>query len=166
KIDGANVAIWRERGRLEAMGRGGVGAMDRGRQIGRLRAWLGERHDRLISALAPGEVLYGEWLYRRHHIQYTHAPSLLVILDLWIEGTGFAPIDRRDARATACGLPVPPTLFEGTLGGLSKLRSLHAKARWADEPAEGLVVRAQGGERLLAKVIAPSAGLLRGTPPR
>ena len=36
---------------------------------------------------------------------------------------------------------------------------------WADEPAEGLVVRAQGAERLLAKVIAPSAGPLTRKPP-
>ena len=45
KLDGANVVVWLEDERIECALRSGVGAQDRGKQLGPLRAWLAERTD-------------------------------------------------------------------------------------------------------------------------
>lgn len=67
KLDGANVSLW-----LDPMtgpqvaSRGGPDAMDRAGQLGRLRAWAGERLDAVAELLADGWAAYGEWLWLRH----------------------------------------------------------------------------------------------------
>jgi hypothetical protein len=86
KLDGSNVRLYRGLGgKIAAEGRAGPDALDRGRQLGRLRAWVGERTTAL-ELLSDGECLFGEWLYRRHAVKYDHLPDLLVVFDLYVRG--------------------------------------------------------------------------------
>jgi hypothetical protein len=54
KLDGANVTLWSEEGRIQVASRAGAGAMDRGGQLGRLRAWVAEREGSLGPLVADG----------------------------------------------------------------------------------------------------------------
>jgi hypothetical protein len=62
KLDGANVSLWFDEGRLRVATRGGADAMDRAGQLGRLRAWGAERHGSLVELLEGDVAAYGEWL--------------------------------------------------------------------------------------------------------
>ena len=155
KLDGANVSLWLENGRLQVASRGGVGAMDRGRQLGRLRAWGAERADALSSVLADGSAMYAEWLWVAHGTRYDLLPDWLIVLDLWHPSTGFVPADARDERSRAHGLNVPPRLFEGTLRTEVALTRLFGTSSFATTTRrEGLVLRREDGAR--CKVVDPT----------
>lgn len=141
KLDGANVSLWLEEGQIQVATRGGVGAMDRAGQLGRLRAWVAESSDRLTSLLAGGWSTYGEWLWLRHGIAYDRLPDFLVVLDLWHPDAGMASVSERDARLSAAGLLMPPVRHSGVLRDLPALLSLLGPSAYADTRAEGLVVR-------------------------
>ncbi len=141
KLDGANVSLWLDEQQVRVASRGGVGAMDRARQLGRLRAWAAERSDRLAALLADGWSAYGEWLWLRHGIPYNRLPDFLVLLDLWHPDAGMAPVDERDARLKAAGLATPPVRYSRVLRDLPAMLALLGPSAYADTRAEGLVVR-------------------------
>lgn len=139
KVDGANVMCWVEDGVVRSSGRSGPDGGDRAGQFGALRAWMAEHSDRLRAVLAPGDVLYGEWLMLTHTLAYTALPELFVALDLVRAGVPVAHGERREVL-TAAGFTVPP-LVGRRLWNLDALEAATARTAWGDGPAEGVVVR-------------------------
>lgn len=154
KLDGANVAIWLDNGQARVMSRGGPDAMDRARQLGRLRAWIGE-HEHAVRALCAGDtVIYGEWLWLRHGVPYDRLPDWLVVLDLWQPDTGFRSTAERDVAAHVSGFTTPPVVVrDAILHSLSDAEQLIPGAAWGPSRAEGIVLRRPDGHR--AKVVHP-----------
>ena len=170
KLDGANVVVWLDDRRVECALRSGVGAQDRGRQLGPLKAWLGERADRLRDLL-DGRALYAEWLLVAHGIRYDALPAYLVGLDLWSPRSGFAAPDARNELLNRASLVAPPELHRGTIGGINPLEGLLGASRAGSEPMEGVVVRPlDGREPRIAKFLragfspATDAAWRRGRP--
>jgi hypothetical protein len=172
KLDGANVCLWSPDGRtIEVAGRGGAGAMDRARQLGRLRAWVAERLPALLPGMDRGAV-YGEWLLLSHGISYRRLPSLLVGLDV-LAADGWLRLSDRDSHLWSMGLPAPPVLFEGKIRDQHQLRSLLDQPSRLGAPVlEGVILRSAeaSADRFVAKVVrrehrAPSdAEWRRGRP--
>ncbi len=148
KIDGANVSIWcDEHNLMRVATRGRSDAMDRARQLGRLRAWTAAQ-PLLPALLQDGWVLYGEWMWLTHGISYDALPDWLICLDLWHSEMGFAPLAERNQRCREAGLALPPTLFEGVPQTRERLQQLLGRSRFSSTaPAEGLVLRGRSGER-------------------
>lgn len=170
KLDGANVVVWLDDGRVECALRSGVGAQDRGRQLGPLRAWLAERADRLRELL-DGRALYAEWLLVAHGVRYDALPAYLVGLDLWSPASGFAAPGARNELLNQSGLVAPPELHRGSIEGIDPLEKLLGASRAGSEPMEGVVVRPlDSGEPRIAKLLradfspATDAAWRRGRP--
>ena len=141
KLDGASVALWLDTaGAVRAVGRSGLGGQDRGQQLGRLRAWVGERHDALGSLLADGAVLYGEWLWKRHSVRYDRLPDWFIGFDLLLSDR-FLGVAERDERLRLAAVQAPPSLFRGTLGHAEKLDALAESSRVGRNAAEGTILR-------------------------
>jgi hypothetical protein len=156
KLDGANVALWLRQGELEVGLRSGADGLDRGRQLGPLRAWAAQWSDHLRTLLFGGVVLYAEWLYLRHTVAYNRLPSYLVGLDLYEAGAGFLAPAERNRRLAEASVARPPELFRGGSATLAELRRLDDCSRFGDQPMEGLVVRSlDGAEPRLAKLLRP-----------
>lgn len=156
KLDGANVMLWLdEHGVVQVATRGGPGAIDRAGQLGPLKAWAAERQGPLTGLLRDGRTLYGEWLWLRHGVAYDALPDLLVGIDIR-EGNGrFLPVDERDDELVTAGVIGPPVLTTGPLETVQEVDALLGRSRFAAEaPAEGLILRAPGEERLVAKRVA------------
>lgn len=153
KLDGANVAIWWDDGRPSVASRGGPDAMDRARQLGPLRAWVGQSVERVESVCADGWVLYGEWLWLRHTVFYDELPEPLIALDLYHPDDGFVDHVSRRGRLVAAALTPPPLLFEGVLGGRDGIVELMGPSRFGHEPMEGVVLRR--GRHGRCKVVRP-----------
>lgn len=141
KLDGANGMLWMQEHRVSAAGRGGQGGLDRGRQMGRLRAWAAERDAALRALLHGGRVLYGEWLWRPHTVHYDRLPDLFIAFDVWSEDRGFLHVEERDAALVGHGLFGPPKLFRGVLNDRQTVESLFGPSRVGSEPMEGVVLR-------------------------
>jgi len=153
KLDGANVAVWLNgAGIPQAATRGGPGALDRGNQLGPLRGWVAAHGDELRALLAPGDVLYGEWLWWRHAAAYDALPDWLVGIDLADSAGGFAGVDERNRRLAGVSVPAPPPLGHGRFRGRSELEKCLRRSRFGPDPAEGLIVRSLAGRRV-AKVV-------------
>ena len=146
KLDGANVVLWLVEGVVKCALRSGAAGMDRARQLGPLRAWIGEHHDRLVEVLAGVRAVYTEWLLLTHTVHYDRLSDYVVVLDVLRADGAFAGVDERDAVATALGLPVAPVLHRGVVaGGLDGLNRLAGVSTFADLAMEGLVVRTLDG---------------------
>jgi hypothetical protein len=161
KLDGANVAIWRNpAGGLEVATRGGPDAMDRGGQVGPLRAWLRD-HPRQADGVEAGIVVFAEWRWFVHSIVYDRLPSLLIALDMWRPSSGFAPVRARDAWAAATGWVVPPLLHEGPVAELDDLDRWTERSHCRDGSAEGAVLRLDGDPRAV-KWVRPDFRRMEG----
>ncbi|MGI9002004.1 MAG: RNA ligase family protein [Pseudonocardia sp.] len=153
KVDGANVSVWCDGGRVQVASRGGPDAMDRAGQLGPLRARVGAAHDELAALLDGDWVLYGEWLWLSHTIHYERLPDHLIVLDLWHPKSGFADLPERDERVGASGLIIPPRLFSGVLGSADAILGLMGPSRFGTALMEGVVLRRGDGAR--CKVLRP-----------
>jgi len=153
KVDGANVVLWIEDGRVESALRSGPGAMDRAGQLGPLRAWAAE-HDEALRRVLTGDVaLYAEWLLLTHSSAYDRLPAYLVALDLWRTATGLLPVGERNAVCADAGITVPPPLWTGIPGTMTTLEQLLGPSAWASGPAEGLIVRSLAEPSLRGKLV-------------
>lgn len=154
KLDGANVVLWEDDGRVQAATRGGAGARDRAGQLGPLRAWAAQHTAALQDVLQGASALYGEWLLLSHTVAYDRLPSFLVALDLLLVDGTFAGPDERDERCRAAGLTTPLPLARGVFGGVPAVEALLERSIVGTGPAEGLIVRAVDGRPpRLAKLV-------------
>jgi hypothetical protein len=153
KIDGANVTIWWEDGRPRVASRGGPDAMDRGGQLGPLRAWADRRYEVLRPMLEGGAVLYAEWLWLSHTVVYEALPDYLVALDVLRPDSGLLALPERDELCRRARLAVPPRLFSGVLRSVAALLDLIGPSGLGSQPMEGVVIRRDDGQ--LCKVVRP-----------
>lgn len=153
KVDGANVVLWMEDGRVAAALRSGPGAMDRAGQLGPLRAWAAEHDGALRAVLGEDRALYAEWLLLTHSSAYDRLPAYLVALDIWQPSTGFLPANERDVACAGVGLTTPPHVWTGVAGTVPDVERLLGPSAWGAGPAEGLVVRSLADSTLRAKLV-------------
>ncbi len=146
KLDGANASIWVDAsGEPRVSGRAGPGAADRAGQFGRMRAWAAHRRQALLAALAPGDVLYGEWLFLRHTLRYDRLPDLFVPFDVYCPERGYLDRSARCLRFELAALVPVPLLRRGGIRSVAELDALCARSRFGDCRMEGLVVRREVG---------------------
>jgi len=159
KVDGANLGIsFDGDGNVCAQNRGAYLELPSTGQWKELAAWLAPRTDILFAHLANRYMLFGEWCYARHSVEYTQLPNWFLGFDVYDKITGrFFSSLRRDAWFQALHVAQVPRLGHGrfTLAGLSKLLS---QSRLGDKPMEGLYLRSDQGDWLVqrAKLVRPA----------
>lgn len=153
KLDGANVTVWLEEGRVSCSLRSGPGAMDRAGQLGPLRAWLAEHDEVMRLLLAPGVAVYAEWLLLTHSVAYDRLPAYLVVLDLWRGTSGFAGVDDRNVACRAAGVATPPELWRGVPGRAQAIEERLGPSAFGPQHMEGVVVRSLADQGKRAKML-------------
>jgi hypothetical protein len=158
KVDGANIGLAvGPDGRLRAQSRGHCLEPGTAGQWKPLWRWLALHETRLVPALGPSLILFGEWCYAEHSVPYDALPDWLLVFDVYDRHAGrFWSRRRRDALADEAGLSVVPLLAEGVFNTAS-LRKQLGRSRFGSAPAEGIYVRWDAGDFLLAraKVVRP-----------
>lgn len=157
KLDGANLGFSvAPDGQLRAQNRGqyleGLGGALPG-QFARLSPWLAQHEDRLFDALGPDLIAFGEWCAARHSLDYPALPDWWLLFDVYDRAEGrFWSTRRRDAWAAQHGFTVVPQLAAGRLD-MAQLRNLVSgtPSRFRDGPLEGVVLRQQNSDWLLAR---------------
>lgn len=157
KLDGANLGFSvAPDGQLRAQNRGqyleGLGGALPG-QFARLSPWLAQHEDRLFDALGPDLIAFGEWCAARHSLDYPALPDWWLLFDVYDRAEGrFWSTRRRDAWAAQHGFTVVPQLAAGRLD-MAQLRTLVSgtPSRFRDGPLEGVVLRQQNSDWLLAR---------------
>lgn len=153
KVDGANVGFSvDEEGRLRAQNRGSyISRAHSHAQFRPLFRWLAPRQDALADALFPDLMLFGEWCYAVHSVRYTRLPDWFLAFDIYDRGSQvFWSAARRDELVRQLGLALVPPLATGRLD-LAGLQRLLGQSRLSDTQAEGLYVRRDSEETLVAR---------------
>ena len=127
KMDGANAAVsFTPEGKLLLQSRGHYlrgGAREK--HFNLFKQWGHTHGHALWPVLGDRYVMYGEWLYARHTVFYTHLPHYFMEFDVLDKQSGqFLSTPRR--QGLLAGLPIVPVkvLQEGTFTALSQLTDL------------------------------------------
>jgi ATP-dependent RNA circularization protein (DNA/RNA ligase family) len=154
KLDGANLGLSvAGDGRLQAQSRGQYLQAPFSGQFSRLGSWLETHEQVLVAAFGSRLIAFGEWCAARHSIAYTDLPDWWLMFDIYdrVEQR-FWSTSRRDAWASAMGIPGLEPVVHGHTS-LVDLKALLASAnsRYRDGPMEGVVVRAEDDQWLMAR---------------
>jgi ATP-dependent RNA circularization protein (DNA/RNA ligase family) len=163
KVDGANVGFSVEQGVLCLRNRGAYLDPAHGHpQFKPLHRWLAARREAIAHALRGDLALYGEWCYARHSVRYTRLPDWLLVFDVLDLGTDkFWSTSRRDAFARDLGLATVPLVSAGR-HTVASLRALLLPSRFGEQPAEGLYLRREDPEYLIARAKLVRAEFVQG----
>ena len=158
KVDGANLGLSvGSDGRLRAQSRGHYLEPDTAGQWKPLWRWLALCEVRLARALGPSLILFGEWCYAEHSVAYDELPDWLLVFDVYDRAEGrFWSRKRREALVGRLGLCSVP-LLDGGVFSTASLRQKLGRSRVGNVPAEGIYLRWDDGDWLLAraKVVRP-----------
>jgi hypothetical protein len=152
KVDGANTGL--------SVGSDGVlRVQNRGEYLGRgahpqfqpLWPWLEARRVALTEALAPNLMLFGEWCFAVHSLRYEALPDWFLAFDVFDRREQrFWSTARRDGLLEQLGISKVPAVARGRFGKRELLRLLSG-SRVGIGPAEGLYVRCENAEWLVAR---------------
>lgn len=161
KVDGANIGFSTSDGcELLVQSRGDwLQPKHTSPQFRPLWAWLAARKSALLSALYPDLILFGEWCYAQHSINYMALPDWFLGFDVYDQHTAnFWEPKRRDELLKQINLFSVPTITTGhfTVSSLSAL--LVASSGLGHESLEGIVIRQtkNGYTRNRAKLVHPN----------
>lgn len=142
KVDGANVGLSVDaEGSLRAQNRGEYLQHGAHPQFQPLWPWLEARRSALTEALGSSLVLFGEWCFAVHSIQYRSLPDWFLGFDVYDREAGrFWSTGRRDALLAQLGLAGVPRLGKNRFT-LPQLCAMIGPSRLGAEAMEGLYVR-------------------------
>jgi len=153
KVDGANLGLSVDAyGDLQAQNRGTYLDLDTLHgQWKPLERWLSTRRHAIAGVLGPDLILFGEWCYAVHSVRYARLPDWFLAFDVYDRAKAvFWTVERRNELARRLGLEVVPELGRGRFD-IDGLTRQMANSLLTDGPAEGLYIRREDGDRLIAR---------------
>jgi len=157
KVDGANLGLSvGSDGRIHAQSRGNYIAPGRSHQQWNLLwSWLASREHVLVEALSSEHILFGEWCYARHSVNYSALPDWFLAFDIFEPASNlFWSSKRRNKFVADLGITPMPEIFRGHLT-MREVPQLIAESRLGAPRMEGVYLRRENGGKLVgrAKVV-------------
>jgi hypothetical protein len=168
KMDGANSAIsFSADGKLWLQSRGHfLTGGGREKQFELFKAWASRRAAELWALLGDRYVLYGEWLYAKHTIFYTHLPHYWLEYDVYDSATAkfLSTERRRNLLRKAPFIVSVPVLHTGPVKNLKTLQGFIKGSAFMQEPRDALAAacRKQELDFELAAAQTDLTGLMDG----
>lgn len=169
KLDGTNVGIhFTSAGRMVLQCRGHEITEGMHPQYDLFKQWTSIKRSRFEQMLGSRFILYGEWLYAKHSVQYRALPHYFLEFDLYDKDAGrFLDLDSRLRLLDGTGLHTVPVVHRGS-ATTERLRELirpsafdsvfeHPETSRPDALMEGLYLRteANGFVTGRAKLVRP-----------
>lgn len=153
KVDGANLGLSvTDDGELKAQNRGSFLDLDAPTgQWKPFKRWLAPRRQALVDALYPNLMLFGEWCYAVHNLHYTKLPDWFLAFDVYDRNANvFWSTRLRNALLEKLEVIPVPCHGDGVFS-MASLQDISTCSRLYDGPAEGVYLRKESEERLLAR---------------
>jgi hypothetical protein len=104
--------------------------------------WTLARKQQLFSVLGTRFILYGEWMYARHHIHYDSLPHYFLEFDIYDKMEKyFLDTSSRKKILKGSGVISVAMLHQGPVKSLEKLQTMIVKSCYASVKAEGLYLK-------------------------
>ncbi|MDA3787227.1 MAG: RNA ligase family protein [Desulfobacula sp.] len=145
KIDGANLGIsFDGQGNLTLQNRGSILLQPYSGQWKKLAKWLPPRLENLFDHLHDQYILFGEWCFAKHSVEYNRLPDYYLGFDLFDKTSRqFLSFDWRNQMFEQMNISSVPFIKKGTFS-LQQLENLMGNSRFSDGPAEGIYLRHDG----------------------
>jgi RNA ligase len=169
KIDGTNVGLhFAANGKMVLQCRGHLITEGMHPQYDLFKQWAVVKRPALETRLEDRYILFGEWVYARHSVQYRRLPHYFFEFDIHDKQSGvFLDLTRRLELIEGTGIPTVPVLHQGALDR-EKLLALVGPSRFdsrfenprtkrTDDLMEGLYLRTEANAIVTgrAKVVRP-----------
>ncbi len=102
----------------------------------------------LVEELKSVAVVFGEWMYAVHSIEYTELPDLFLAFDIWMNGEFLDPVRARSVL-TECGFHMPPRLEVPLDITVPELYSFNTEAHMFGGKREGIYIKLGDGQKLI-----------------
>lgn len=166
KIDGANLGLFLEGNKIKAQNRSHYVDSSYHPQFKLLDKWIQKHTTDLMAIFSKGNyIVFGEWMYARHSINYIRLPDYFLIFDIYDQDNNVF-LQRDDVEKMLQELNVNikmvPVLFRGktTLDELKKM--VNVQSQFYDGPIEGVYVRAYENNHLKYRGKIVRANFLSG----
>lgn len=160
KVDGANLGLsLDEQSEIRVQNRGAWVERGAHSQFHPMWAWISQKKSSLTDALQGNRILFGEWCFAVHSVQYDRLPDWFLGFDIYdLDAAKFWSTRRRDEIFELAGVCRVPRLFAGrtTLADLQNMLNSE-QSRVGKGSIEGLYIRREGPEWLeaRAKLVRP-----------
>lgn len=153
KIDGSNLGIFIDENIvIKAQNRSHIIDSTYHPQYKYLDKWLMQHSDTLLSILEPcNEILYGEWLYMKHSLNYISLPDYFIAFDIYNKTTKtFLNRDALEKRLKNTNIQLVPIIAKQKFKNISDIQKLlTSKSQFYDGFVEGIYIRACDDEKTL-----------------
>ncbi|MCK5034685.1 MAG: RNA ligase family protein [Candidatus Sabulitectum sp.] len=162
KIDGANLGIsFDSFGGIKLQNRGKLLVLPYIGQWKKLSDWLMLKTDLLYDLLSDEYILFGEWCYAQHSINYTNLPDWFLGFDVYDKRCNkFLSVKRRnDFLKNSCINMVP--MIQKGIFSLDECKELIGISHFGDCPSEGIYLRYDEGDFLGKRAKLVNASFLQ-----
>lgn len=119
-------------------------------QFKKLDAWIKAHYADLMHVLeGHNYIIYGEWLYSKHSINYTDLPDYFIMFDLYDADTqSFFSRDYVERIISETNISLVPVLFKGKTTAEKIREMVQLKSAFYSGKIEGVYIRAFDGDKL------------------
>lgn len=149
KIDGANLGIsFNGNGDLQLQNRGSYLLQPFEGQWKPLKNWLSCHETKIFDVLTDQYILFGEWCYAKHSIDYNALPDWFIAFDIFDkEQERFLSVKQRKKYLSQMEIKEVPQLGYG-IYHIEELFQFVGKSKYGDESCEGIYIRQDEKEYL------------------
>jgi atypical dual specificity phosphatase len=144
KVDGANLGFRLDSdGKILVQNRSHYVTSSYHPQFKKLDQWVESKRSDLMGILSRGNyIIYGEWLYSKHSINYTKLPDYFIMFDLYdIDSGSFFSRDYVEKLLSNTSITLVPLIYRGK-ATLDKLKSLvQTESKFYPGVVEGVYIR-------------------------
>ena len=154
KVDGANIGIsLTETGGLLIQNRGNYILPGSHPQFNLIWDWAYSRIALLSEHIANDLIVFGEWCYAKHSIQYTSLPDWFFGFDIYDKKNQlFLNAELRNQILQKANIETIPTLGKGNYSKIDLEKLLNSyKSRFYSGPIEGIYLRYEDSAKLLKR---------------
>lgn len=148
KVDGANLGISITADyQIRFQNRSHYVSSATATQFKPLDNWVSQHPGIWQVLTSPDIILFGEWLYAKHSIEYAHLSDYFLAFDIYIPSKGkFLSRRARDELLADSGIASVPILAEGTFTKEELLGMLNRPSLFYDGPVEGAYIRIESDD--------------------
>lgn len=149
KIDGANLGIsFNSSGELQLQNRGSYLLPPFEGQWKPLKKWISCHETRIFDILTDEYILFGEWCYAKHSINYNMLPDWFLGFDIFdMKQERFLSVRQRNMFLKQMDIKIVPQLGHG-IYSIKELFQFFGKSEYGNENREGIYIRQDEGEYL------------------
>uniref|UniRef100_A0A6C0ED33 Uncharacterized protein n=1 Tax=viral metagenome TaxID=1070528 RepID=A0A6C0ED33_9ZZZZ len=158
KVDGANLGLFRNsENKIMAQNRSHFVNSAYHEQFKSLDNWIESKSIELHNIFEKGNyVLYGEWLYMKHSINYDALPDYFLLFDVYDRNIKeFLSRNKIAELIDGSSLKLIPVLYQGKLSLEELKKMVNHKSNFYDGKVEGIYVKVFDGDivKLRGKVV-------------